>query len=85
MAETQNTDAGWRSQPGTRWAGRTLSKVAATKAGWDLRDVVDEVERDGLGVDQSQVRHKPHASLLCANCARSVGPSVADAVSPIRT
>ena len=52
MAETQKTDAGWRSQRGMRWAGRT-----------HLCDVVDELERDGLGVDQSQARHESHVSL----------------------
>ena len=29
----------------------------------DWRDVVGELERDGLGVDQSQMRHQPHVSL----------------------
>ena len=37
--------------------------VAATEIGWDWRDVVDKLERDGVGVDQSQAQHESHVSL----------------------
>ena len=36
---------------------------AARETGWDWRDVVDELERDELGVDQSQARHESRVSL----------------------
>ena len=65
------------------WADEV--QVAATDTGWDWRDVVDELERDGLGVDQSQVRHESRVALLCAIVRNFVASSVADAVSLIRT
>ena len=65
------------------WADVVQS--AATEGGWDWCDVVDELERAGLGVDQSQARHESHVSPSCANARFFVGPSVADAVSLIRT
>ena len=56
------------------------------EVGWDWRDAVDALERDGLGVDQSHAQHESHVTLQCANvrnfCRNS---SVADAVSLIST
>ena len=47
------------------WAD--VVQAAATEDGWDWCDVVDELERGGLGVDQSQARHESHVSPWCAN------------------
>ena len=57
-------DGRWLAEPtwhAVGWAEEV--QVAATDTGWDRRDVVDELERDGLGVDQSQARHESHVSL----------------------
>ena len=80
----QKTDGGWRSQPGMRWAGRKWSRWRRRKVDGLVR-WVDELECDGLGVDQSQARHESHVSPSCANARFFVGPSVVDAVSLIRT
>ena len=57
-------DRRWLAEPTLHAMGRADEvQVAATDAGWDWRDVVDELERDGLGVDHSQARHESHVSL----------------------
>ena len=51
-------DEHWLAEP-----TRHVVQVAATETGRHWRDVVSELERDGLGVDQSQARHESHVSL----------------------
>ena len=59
---------------------------AATKAGWDWCDVVNELQRDGRGADQPPTRHEPHRISVVRVRARFCWTSsVADAVSLIRT
>ena len=68
-------DGRWLAEPTWRAVARAeVVQVAATETGWSWRDVVDELEHDGLGVDQSQVRHESYVSLYCANVRKLVGP-----------
>ena len=63
LRETRKTVAGLRSQLGRGWVGRTrFSRPAATEVGWDWRDVLHEVGRDGLGADQPPERLESHES-----------------------
>ena len=57
-------DGRWLVEPTWHAGGRAdVVQVTATETAWDWRDIVDELERDGLGVDQSQARHESHVSL----------------------
>ena len=63
MAQLAVEDGRWLAEPNwhtVSWAD--VVQAAATEGGWDWCDVVDELERDGLGVDQSQARHESHVS-----------------------
>ena len=56
-------DGRWLAEPTWHTVGwADVVQAAATEGGWDWCDVVYELERDGLGVDQSQARHKSHVS-----------------------
>ena len=60
-------DGRWLAKPTWHAVGRAdVVQVAATEAGRDWCDVVDELERDGHGVDQSQAKHESHVSQWCA-------------------
>ena len=50
-------DGRWLAEPIWHAVGGTdVVQVTAMEGGWDWRDVVDGLERDGLGVDQTQAR-----------------------------
>ena len=52
-------DGRWLAEPTWHAVGQG-GRSPLPEAGWDWSDVVDELERDGLGVDQPQVRHGSH-------------------------